>query len=60
MIFYADSVAVVSSIRHRLAALKKKMQVIANRSNAVATSTPPTKRSPTQTIAPTIASTPPR
>ena len=57
--FYADSLAVVSSIRHRLAALKKKMQVIANRSN-VANTTPPTKRSPTPTTAPTIASVSPR
>lgn len=58
--FYADSLEVVSSIRHRLAALKKKMQVIANRNNVVATTTPPTKRSPTPTTAPTIASTSPR
>lgn len=49
---------VVSSIRHRLAALKNKMQVIAARSNVVAAAAPPAKRSPTPT--PAIASTSPR
>ena len=51
---------VVSSIRQRLTALIKKMQVIANRNIIAPTSAPPTKLPPTPTPNPTIASASPR
>ena len=56
----AHNSIVVSSIRQRLAALKKKMQVIANRNIVAPTSAPPTKPPPTPTPNPAVASTSPR
>lgn len=56
----ANTPAVVQSIRGRLAALRKKMQIISKRTSTP--SAPPTKPPPTPTTtpAPAVAGTPPR